>query len=239
MTSNYEWSAAILAQEYPNWRGIDAIIHSALAAHLPQQGRVLDVGCGRSTPLPAVSTAGPMTVGTDISFDELYHNRSLRALVVADGASLPFARDSFDVVFSKTAIEHMARPQQFFADVRAILKPGGHFIWATSNLESWPILVSRLTPLAVHKAVYGLLFGKGLAIDQFPTYYRANTERTLTRLLTATGFHRVSLHRSSWPQYFAFNRLAFRMMLPVHRLFDRLEWPVLQVHLVGVFQKAP
>jgi len=111
------------------------------------------------------------------------------------------------------------------------------FIWATSNLNSLPILASSLTPLAVHKWVYRRVFGDKLDFDQFPTYYRANTKKALDQQLVQAGLTRVALYTTSWPQYFAFSRLLFRLFLPIHRLGDRLGLQVLQPHLIGVYRK--
>ena len=178
-----------------------------------------------------------LIVGTDIDLGEIASSGGFDALVAADGARLPFADGRFDLLLSKTAIEHMALPDEFFAGVHRVLKPGGVFIWATSNLRSFPILISRFTPIGLHRWVYRRLFGKSLAIEQFPTLYRANTEDLADRQLVAGGFRRLSLRKASWPMYFAFSRPVFRLMLPVHRWLDRAGLQLLQVHLIGVYQK--
>src|SRR5262249_15059463 len=41
---------------------------------------------------------------------------------------LPFATESFDVVFSKDSIIHIPDKEAFFADVHRLLRPGGRFI---------------------------------------------------------------------------------------------------------------
>src|SRR5207247_3124548 len=96
----------------------------------------------------------------------------------------------------------MREPAAFFADVNRVLKPGGVFIWATSNLRSLPILVSRFTPLGVHRWVYRRLFGKTLHIEQFPTHYRANTDRVVDRQLADAGLEKVSQSLARWREYF-------------------------------------
>jgi ubiquinone/menaquinone biosynthesis C-methylase UbiE len=235
--NNYIWAATLLKDQYPDWRGIDEILGDAVQRYFPAGGVVLDVGCGKSSPVTPYKAQTRLTVGTDIDFGEIASNGEFDALVAADGARLPFADARFDLLLSKTAIEHMALPGEFFAGVHRVLKPGGVFIWATSNLHSLPILVSRLTPLGLHRWVYRRLFGKSLQIEQFPTLYRANTERVLDRHLFSAGFRRLSLRKASWPAYFAFSRPVFRLMLPVHRWLDRAGLQLLQVHLIGVYQK--
>jgi len=237
VNNNYEWATREVAARYPSWSGIDEAIHASLDLHVPSGGLVLDVGCGRNSPLKAFGTRPRMMVGSDIDVDEIRQTRDFAALVACDGARLPFCADAFDLVLSKTAIEHMASPQEFFAGVHRVLKPGGVFIWATSNLRSLPILASRFTPLGLHRWVYRHIFGKQLAIEQFPVYYRANTESALERQLVASGFERVRLYKTSWPCYFAFSRVLFSLMLPVHRWMDGAGFDLLRVHLTGVYRR--
>ncbi len=164
-------------------------------------------------------------------------DRTSRRSSVVTAPVCRFKAGTFDLVLSKTAIEHMAAPEEFFAGVHYVLKPGGVFIWATSNLQSLPILASRMTPLGLHRWVYRHIFGKQLAIEQFPVYYRANTERAIERQLVAAGFERVVLYKTSWPCYFAFNRPLFSLMLPIHRWVDGVGSDLLRVHLTGVYRK--
>jgi ubiquinone/menaquinone biosynthesis C-methylase UbiE len=159
---------------------------------------------------------------------------------MADGMKLPFPSSLFDLVVSKTVIEHMLNPSLLFKEAYRVLKPGGVFVWATSNLNSLPILVSRYTPLIVHKWVYRQIFKKSkksIAFDQFPTYYRANTRKALDQELVQAGFSKVASYSASWPQYFAFNRPLFRLFLPIHCLSDWLGLELFQVHLIGVHRK--
>jgi ubiquinone/menaquinone biosynthesis C-methylase UbiE len=235
--NNYTWASKVLELQYPDWAGIDDILADAIRTHFPAGGVVLDVGCGKSSPVTGYRRQARLIVGTDIDLGEIASNHDFDALVASDGARLPFADGRFDLLLSKTAIEHMAHPDEFFAGVHRVLKPGGVFIWATSNLHSLPILVSRFTPIGIHRWVYRRLFGKSLQIEQFPTLYRANTERVADRQLVASGFRKLSLRKASWPLYFAVSRPVFRLMLPVHRWLDRAGLQLLQVHLIGVYQK--
>ena len=235
--SNYRWAVEMLETRYSAWTGIDDILADALRTYVPPCGRILDVGCGKSSPVAEHKDDARLLVGADIDVDEIKSNRECDVLVAADGAQLPFGAGRFDLLLSKTAIEHMQRPEEFFASASRVLKPGGVFIWATSNLRSLPVLASRLTPLGVHRWVYRRLFGTDLSFDQFPTYYRANTETILDRQLAVAGFERLAMYRASWPLYFAFSRALFRAMLPVHRWTDRTGTQWLQVHLIGVHRK--
>ena len=87
--NNYRWATEILAQRYPDWSGIDAILAGAIRAHFPADGFVLDVGCGKSSPVAEYRQQARFIAGTDIDLDELRSNHDFHALVASDGARLP------------------------------------------------------------------------------------------------------------------------------------------------------
>lgn len=238
-TDNITWANSLIKREYPSWVGIDNIIDTFIQECLIPRGVVLDIGCGKRSPVAKYRNGLGLLVGVDLEFQDLKENMDIEALVIADGANgLPFPCNSFDLIFSKTVIEHLADPLSFFCEVYRLLKPSGRFVLATSNLHSLPIFLSFVTPLAVHRWVYQRIFGKRLNFDQFPVYYRANTKRTLDWQLVRAGFVKVVLSSASWPQYFAVNRVLFRLLLRVHRLSDQLGSEILQPHLLAIYRKG-
>ncbi len=50
---------------------------------------------------------------------------------------LPFENESFDVVYSSCAIEHLLNLDSFVEEIYRILKPGGYTIIHTENLSGW------------------------------------------------------------------------------------------------------
>lgn len=234
---NLTWANNMIQRYSPRWFGIDDRMDASIREHLVPRGTVLDLGCGKRSPMGKYRHSVKLLVGTDLEFGDLKDNADIRAVVMADGARLPFPSCLFDLVVSKTVIEHILDPSLLFKEAHRVLKPGGIFVWATSNLNSIPILFSRLTPLTVHKWVYRLIFGKSVTFNQFPTYYRANTRKALDQRLAQAGFSKVAFYSASWPQYFAFNRPLFRLFLPIHCLSNRLGLELFQVHLIGVHRK--
>ena len=234
---NLMWANNMIQHHYPGWLGIDDRMGASIREHLVSSGTALDVGCGKRSPLGVYQDNLNLLVGTDLELEHLKDNVDIKAVAMADGMGLSFPSCLFDLVVSKTVIEHMLNPFSFFREVYRVLRPGGVFVWATSNLNSLPMLVSRLTPLTVHKWVYRRIFGSSLDFDQFPTYYRANTKKAIGRQLTQAGFAKVAFYTASWPQYFAFSRPLFRLFLPIHRLSDWLGLGFLQVHFIGVYCK--
>lgn len=102
--------------------------------HAPSGGRLLDLGCGRGDMLRAFDAAEFDVAGVDISPDVTSHCQPLEAHCVdLVNAPLPFAPGSFDVVFSKSVIEHLHDPMPFLGTALEALKPGGTAIIMTPS----------------------------------------------------------------------------------------------------------
>jgi SAM-dependent methyltransferase len=110
----------------------------------PAEPRLLDAGCGTGGLLARLAAALPQArrFGLDIDpFAAALARASGRAPVsVGSVAALPFARDSFDAVFSADLLCHRGvEPQAALAAIRSCLKPGGVLIL---NLPAYPWLFS-------------------------------------------------------------------------------------------------
>lgn len=114
-----------------------------LVAHLIQLAglkpgmSLLEVGCGRCEFLKGFAAHGLTVTGVDISpkspeFAQEIH--IIGANVEEDG--LPVADNSFDVVYSKSFIEHLVHPTRYFAEALRVLKPGGILLTLVPDWES-------------------------------------------------------------------------------------------------------
>ena len=107
------------------------------------KGRVLDNGCGNGVFLERLAREGvPGTelVGTDISRGMLAHARrrlnaceSAITLVQADACRLPFADDTFDVVFARGLLHHLPDPGAGAREMARVLRAGGVVIALDPN----------------------------------------------------------------------------------------------------------
>ncbi|WP_455270976.1 class I SAM-dependent methyltransferase [Rhizobium herbae] len=100
--------------------------------------QVLDLGCGAGgVTLHIARTGSPAHItGFDVELPVIERARfaaeqnglSRRvSFVQAAPGKLPFADGSFDVVFSKDALVHVADKETLFRDIFRVLKPGGVF----------------------------------------------------------------------------------------------------------------
>ena len=56
--------------------------------------------------------------------------------------SIPYANETFDLVFSDNVVEHLSDPNAVLNEVRRVLKPGGLFFAKTPNKKHYmPLIV--------------------------------------------------------------------------------------------------
>ncbi len=101
---------------------------------IPEDGRVLDVGCGNgwATRLMAQEASHGRVVGIDIS-DEMVDLARESAVLSnmefreASAERLPFAENEFTHVFSMESLYYYGDTLRALQEIRRVLKPGGRF----------------------------------------------------------------------------------------------------------------
>lgn len=94
---------------------------------LSGQGRILEIGGGSGVQAKRLSEAGCDIVSVDVP-ESGYVDDRVFPVIDYDGRTLPFADDSFDIVFSSNVLEHIPHIDDFQGEIRRVLKPGGHCI---------------------------------------------------------------------------------------------------------------
>jgi SAM-dependent methyltransferase len=163
------------------------LYHEFAAAYLRRDAVLLDYGAGRGKEtLHGFKGEVARAVGVDVDSAVLENIAVDERHVIDPYGRVPYPDATFDVVVSAYVLEHIAEPDRVFAEIRRVLKPGGHFVFLTPNRRHYVPLAASLTPHAFHLWVNGR---RGLADrDTFPTVYRANTPSAIRGLAARNGF---------------------------------------------------
>ena len=160
----------------------------ALASEVERASQWLDLGCGHDFLPPFVSPqrlqaarSRCVSVGIDADGDALAKHRGLRHRVRGNIERLPFEAGTFDLATANMVVEHVASPEQLFAEIARVLKPGGRLLLHTPNADGYTTRLTSLLPDRLLAPIAATLLGRA-AEDVYPTYYRPNTEAAFTVL---------------------------------------------------------
>ncbi len=123
---------------------IDDLEVGLLEPHL-DGARALEVGCGTGLILQRVAQRASSAVGVDISAGMLQRAVARGLDVVqGDATALPFADDSFDLVYSFKVLAHVAPIQPALQEMARVTRPGGHLVLEFYNPWSLRYAAKRL-----------------------------------------------------------------------------------------------
>jgi 2-polyprenyl-6-hydroxyphenyl methylase/3-demethylubiquinone-9 3-methyltransferase len=184
--------------------------HEHVLPGLLQPGqRVLDVGGGKN---PAISLQrkqdlGLRVVGLDVSEGELLQAPpgAYDAIVVGDVATVSIP-GNYDLIFSRSVLEHVAEPRVAVANLAGVLSSGG--IMAH-------VMPCRNAPFAILNRWLGNRTARRLLFaispekrddSGFEAYYRECTPARLSELMRASGLEVINVtpyYRSDYTSFFA------------------------------------
>ena len=134
---------------------------------------LLEIGCGLGTDLLQFARNGAVVTGVDLTEEsvalaqkrfELYGVQG--TFRTADAENLPFADNSFDVVYSFGVLHHTPNTQKAIDEVYRVLKPGGDIVIMLYHKHSLHVWLG--VPLYF---LYGLTKGKLWGYEEWVRIY--------------------------------------------------------------------
>ena len=164
-----------------------------LAKHLLEKfkikkgNKLLEIGCGRCEMLNSFGKLGLDISAVDISERvKNYVPKNISRLEILDitKEKLPFDDNGFDIIFTKSVIEHIHDPTHLMKEIYRILKPGGIIIVLT------PDWVSQMN-----------------MFYEDPTHVHPYQPKGLEDLLTISGYKKTNseifyYHELLWKSFF-------------------------------------
>jgi ubiquinone/menaquinone biosynthesis C-methylase UbiE len=99
--------------------------------------KMLEPGCGRGEFLNNFKELGLDVVGVDISPEARDYDNGLEVkLCDIENEKLPFKDATFDIIYSKSFIEHLYYPERYLKEAYRVLKPGGLLLTLVPDWES-------------------------------------------------------------------------------------------------------
>ena len=183
---------------------------------------LVDAGCGRTAPvLRKFRDRAARCIGIDLEeFPDHIPGIELKQGNLAR-TGLPDA--SVDVIMARSVMEHVTEPELVYAEMRRVLRPGGHFVFLTANLWDYASLIAKAVPNGLHPWIVARTEGRA-ENDVFPTAYKTNTKRAVHRLARESGLDVVHFsYLGQYPAYFMFNGALFLAASLYEKTISRFE----------------
>jgi len=106
---------------------------------ITKEMKVLDLGCGRGDFLEPFKNRGFSVYGLDLSYNCLkkLQNKGYNVKYCNfEKDKIPFTKNYFDIIFSKSVIEHIINPDNFLNEIKRILKSNGKLLIMTPDWYS-------------------------------------------------------------------------------------------------------
>lgn len=129
-------------------------IYQKVNLQLNVKMRVLEIGCGDGFDSLFFSRKAKEVTGIDKlnshRWPELCQKQANLKLMTADAEKMPFANNSFDLVFAKDMLHHTASPERVMKEILRVTVPGGKIMIIEANRYN-PLFYFHLTLLLNHQ----------------------------------------------------------------------------------------
>ncbi len=174
----------------------------------------IDAGCGNNSLVYEFSDIAPRGTG----IDEVIHPEMLTPMdrfINTTLESIPFEDNSVDLITANMVVEHIVNIDSVLREFRRILRPGGKFIFRTTNKNYPTLFLGNLLPKRLKDKIIFRIFGVS-SHDIFVTTYPANTLSKIRKVFASGGFNIDLL--LAVEDLHMFNPLVFEISYFLYRL---------------------
>lgn len=229
--------AQLLEKYYAGRKFNDELYRDLIKRHLAPGHRILDAGCGRYLTFSKELSNTAEVVGIDLESTMETDNTATPFAVRGDVGHLPFGSNYFDMVISRSVVEHLEDPPAVFREFHRVLRPGGKVVVATPNKYDYVSVIAAITPYQFHRAMVSKIFGVS-EDDVFPTLYRANTISAIRKAFASAGLMQGEIETTNhYPAYLMFSPVLFRLGVLYERITSLRAFRSLRGSILCVFQK--
>jgi len=222
---------------YAGRKFYDRLYRDRIREYLRPGQRILDAGCGRYLTYCKEFSADVEVVGIDLESTLETDNRQVPYGVRGDVGRLPFPANCFDMVISRSVIEHLENPAQVFHEFHRVLRPGGAVVIVTPNKYDYVSIVAALTPYWMHRKLAAKIF-QITEDDVYPTLYRANSISAIRKIFRSAGMREAAMQTvNHYPAYLMFSPVLFRLGVLYERLTSLRIFRSLRGSILCVFEK--
>jgi len=234
---NREKCSQLYDKYYRGRKFHDALYRDLIQKYLVPGQRLLDAGCGRYMKFCQDFSSVAQVVGIDLEGVLETDNQSAPFGVCGDLSRLPFPSAYFDMVISRSVIEHLEDPLAVFREFHRVLRPNGKVVVITPNKYDYVSVIAAMTPHRFHQSLVSKIF-RVPEDDVYPTLYRANTLSSIRKALTTAGLAQRELGTiNHYPAYLMFSPLLFRVGVLYERITSARALQFLRSSILCVFEK--
>lgn len=216
------------------FRDVGTVFLEYVARILTQDSTLVDVGCGRTSYGADVYKKAKRRIGLDV---DAYarENPVMDEVHIMTDELFPLSDACADVVTAQWVVEHVEHPDMFLGEVFRVLKPGGSFVFMTTNIRAPLIRITSWIPMSIASFIRTRLLH--FAHDEtFPRIYAMNSEKTLRALAQKHGFTVECIDHVESYGYFRFSSMLLRLYIGCINML-RFVMHHREMHIVGVFKK--
>lgn len=208
---------------FPSESHPNQLLAAEVERRITPSSTVLDIGCGRTAPMlcklrgKAKALYGIDVIDFTVSDPDLsLHRNNI-------GAMTNIPDSSIDIAYSRAVMEHIDNPDEAFAEVARVLKPGGVYIYVTPSIYDYGSIIARIVPNRFHGKIVNAVEGRAEG-DVFPTVYASNSLKTVRKQVAKAGLIlREGRYIGQYPSYFMFNRALFWLGSVYQKTIEKYE----------------